>query len=290
MTAPTRPATRRRRRFKLPGPFVIASAAVLIAISLSAVLAPQIAPFEPSALDLRARLQPPAWVAGGSTTHPLGTDATGRDILSRILYGGRVSLSIGLIACILGMLIGTPLGLLSGFTRGTWDQVVMYLVDLQLSMPFLLLAIAVALVLGTSIPVLIGIAALSTWPYYARLVRGTVLSLRNQEFVTSAIALGARSGRVMFRHLLPSLVSPIIVLLTLNLGRIVLLESGLSFLGIGVQPPTPSWGSMIDGGRSYLNTAWWISVMPSIALMALTMAVGTLGDWLRDKADVEIME
>ncbi len=279
-----------RRRFKVPGPFVLISLGAVVLIALSAVLAPILAPFDPSALDLRARLQPPAWLDGGSMRHPLGTDATGRDILSRLLYGGRVSLTIGVAACLLGMLVGTPLGLLSGFARGAWDHVIMYLVDLQLSMPFLLLAIAVSLVLGTTVPVLIWIAALSTWPYYARLVRGAVLSLRDQEFVTSAVALGARPWRVMFRHLLPSLVSPIVVLLTLNLGRIVLLESGLSFLGIGVQPPTPSWGNMIDSGRGYLNTAWWISIMPSLALMVLTMAVGTLGDWLRDKADVEITD
>lgn len=279
-----------RRRFKLPGPLVLVSAMVVFVIVVCSVLAPQLAPFDSSSIDLRARLQPPAWLDGGSVKHPLGTDATGRDILSRILYGGRVSLAIGVTACLLGALLGTPLGLISGFARGGWDQVIMYLVDLQLSMPFLLLAIAVALVLGSSIPVLIGIAALSTWPYYARVVRGAVLSLRDQEFVTSAVALGAGAGRIMFRHLLPSLVSPIVVLLTLNLGRIVLLESGLSFLGIGVRPPTPSWGNMIDDGRSYLNTAWWISVMPSLALMALTMAVGTVGDWLRDKADVATTE
>lgn len=289
MTAAAR-APRIRNRLKLPNPYVLLSLFVILVILTCALLAPVLAPYDASAIDLRSRLKPPAWVEGGSSKHLLGTDATGRDILSRILYGGRVSLAIGLTACLLGALVGTPLGLLSGYARGAWDQVIMYLVDLQLSMPFLLLAIAVSLVLGSTVPVLIGIAALSTWPYYARVVRGAVLSLRDQEFVTSAVALGSRPPRVMFRHLLPSLVSPIIVLLTLNLGRIVLLESGLSFLGIGVRPPTPSWGNMIDDGRSYLNTAWWISIMPSMALMALTMAVGTVGDWLRDKADVATAE
>lgn len=280
----------RKRRRKLPGPFIIISVIVLLIIVGSAVLAPQLAPYDATQIDLRARLRPPAWMDGGDMNHPLGTDATGRDILSRVLYGGRASLAIGVTACLLGMLIGTPLGIISGYARGAWDQVIMYLVDVQLSMPFLLLAIAVALVLGSSVPVLIGIAALSTWPYYARVVRGSVLALRDQEFVTSARALGARPWRIMLRHLLPSLVSPVIVLLTLNLGRIVLLESGLSFLGIGVRPPTPSWGNMIDDGRSYLNTAWWISVIPGVALMALTMAVGTIGDWLRDRADVTTAE
>lgn len=286
----TSSVTTRRRRRKLPGPFIIVSAAILLITILSAIFAPQLAPHDATDINLRARLQPPAWMDGGDMNHPLGTDATGRDILSRLLYGGRASLAIGVTACLLGMLVGTPLGIISGYARGAWDQVIMYLVDVQLSMPFLLLAIAVALVLGSSIPVLIGIAALSTWPYYARVVRGSVLALRDQEFVTSARALGARPFRIMLRHLLPSLVSPVVVLLTLNLGRIILLESGLSFLGIGVRPPTPSWGNMIDDGRSYLNTAWWISVMPGLALMALTMAVGTIGDWLRDRADVTTAE
>lgn len=281
---------RRRRRRKLPGPFIMISGIVLLITMLSALFAPQLAPHDANDINLRARLQAPAWMDGGDMNHPLGTDATGRDILSRLLYGGRASLAIGVTACLLGMLVGTPLGIISGYARGAWDQVIMYLVDVQLSMPFLLLAIAVALVLGSSIPVLIGIAALSTWPYYARVVRGSVLALRDQEFVTSARALGARPFRIMLRHLLPSLVSPVVVLLTLNLGRIILLESGLSFLGIGVRPPTPSWGNMIDDGRSYLNTAWWISVMPGLALMALTMAVGTIGDWLRDRADVTTAE
>lgn len=281
---------RRRRRRKLPGPFIIISGIVLLLTVLSALFAPQLAPHDANDINLRARLQAPAWMDGGDMNHPLGTDATGRDILSRVLYGGRASLAIGVTACLLGMLVGTPLGIISGYARGAWDQVIMYLVDVQLSMPFLLLAIAVALVLGSSIPVMIGIAALSTWPYYARVVRGSVLALRDQEFVTSARALGARPFRIMLRHLLPSLVSPVVVLLTLNLGRIILLESGLSFLGIGVRPPTPSWGNMIDDGRSYLNTAWWISVMPGLALMALTMAVGTIGDWLRDRADVTTAE
>lgn len=271
------------RRLPLP---VLLSLIVLALIVASALFAPLLAPYGPTDINLRARLLPPAWLEGGTSTHLLGTDAAGRDVFSRLLHGGRSSLAVGAAACLLGMLVGTPLGLLSGFFRGPVDQVVMYVVDVQLSMPFILLAIATALVLGVSIPVLIGIAALSTWPYYARVVRGAVLSLREQEFVAGAVALGANRLRIMGRHLLPALVSPVTVLLTLNLGRIVLLESGLSFLGIGIRPPTPSWGNMIDDGRSYLNTAWWISLMPSLALVLLTMAVGTLGDWLRDRSDV----
>src|SRR5699024_10363175 len=240
MNATARPAVvRNKRRLPLP---VLLSIITLVILVGGVLLAPVLAPYGPTEIDLRGRLQPPAWLEGGAGTHPLGTDAAGRDGLSSLLYGRRSSLAIGAVACLLGMLLGTPLGLLSGYFRGPVDQVVMYLVDVQLSMPVVLLPIAVALVLGANVPVLIGIAALSTWPYYARVVRGAVLSLREQEFVTGAVALGADRLRIMSRHLLPALVSPVMVLLTLNLGRIVLLESGLSFLGIGIRPPAPSWG------------------------------------------------
>jgi peptide/nickel transport system permease protein len=168
------------------------------------------------------------------------------------------------------------------------DSLIMYLVDVQLALPFILLAVAVALVLGTSLTVLIGLAALSTWPVYARVVRGIVLSLRSREFVVAARALGATPLHIMWFHLIPNLISSLMVLAMLNVGRIILLESGLSFLGIGVQPPTPSWGNMINEGRQYLSSAWWLSTMPGLALLLLTMAVGTLGDWLRDLMDVSI--
>jgi len=158
----------------------------------------------------------------------------------------------------------------------------------QLSLPFLLLAVAVALVLGTSLSVLIFLAALATWPVYTRVVRGMVLSLREREFVIAARALGATNLHIMIRHLLPNLAAPLLVLATLSIGRIILLESGLSFLGIGVQPPTPSWGNMINEGREYLSTAWWLATMPGVALVVLTMTVGTIGDWLRDLMDITI--
>lgn len=263
------------------------SVVILLLLVMGVLLANVITSYDPSTINLRERLSPPVW-QGGTMDHPLGTDATGRDIFTRILYGGRVSLMVGGVSTLLGLAVGTILGIVAGFIRGWFDQVVMYLVDVQLSLPFLLLAVAVALVLGTSLTVLIFMAALATWPVYTRVVRGAVLSLREREFVTAARAVGATNLHIMWQHLLPNLIAPLLVLATLSIGRIILLESGLSFLGIGVQPPTPSWGNMINEGREYLSTAWWLAAMPGAALMLLTMAVGTLGDWLRDLMDVAI--
>lgn len=260
---------------------------VLILLCLSVIFADALTMHEPTTMNLRDRLAPPGW-QGGTWSFPLGTDATGRDVFTRILYGGRVSLAIGGISTLLGLAFGTLLGIIAGYLRGPVDQIIMYLVDVQLSLPFLLLAVAVALVLGSTLPVLIFMAALATWPVYTRVVRGVVLSLREREFVVAARAIGATDMHIMRQHLFPNLIAPLLVLATLSVGRIILLESGLSFLGIGVTPPTPSWGNMIDEGREYLSTAWWLATMPGIALALLTMAVGTIGDWLRDLMDVSI--
>ena len=263
---------------------------VFIAILLMSVFADMLSQHDPNAIDLRSRLKPPAWMdgAGEDWAHPLGTDRIGRDVMSRTLHGGRVSLAIGIVASVAGLVVGTALGLISGYVRGAFDHLVMYLIDVQLSLPFILLAIALALILGSSLIVLIGIAALSAWPFYARVVRGSVLSLRRREFTIAAQALGASPFHIIVKHLLPNVLSPILVIATLSLARIILLESGLSFLGIGVPPTIPSWGNMIDEGRGNLNNAAWITLTPSVFLMLLTMAVGTLGDWLRDITDVTI--
>lgn len=261
------------------------SVVALVVCVLFVLLADVIAPYDPTAIHLRSRLLPPL-----ANTQPdsflLGTDATGRDLFSRILYGGRISLAVAAISTTLGLVLGTLLGLLSGYLRGHFDTVLMYLVDVQLSLPFVLLAVAVALVFGTSPVVLIGLAALSTWPVYARVVRGAVLSLREREFIIAAQALGADRAHIMLSHLLPNLVAPLLVLATLSVGRVILLESSLSFLGIGIQPPTPSWGGMINEGRDYLSSAWWIATVPGLVLVVVTMAIGTIGDWLSDLVDV----
>jgi peptide/nickel transport system permease protein len=265
-------------------PTVVISLIVLLVMVAAALLADLIAPNQPGAINLRFRLVEPFV----NPSFPFGTDATGRDIFSRVVHGGRVSLLVSAVATVTGLALGTALGLVSGFARGRVDNFIMYLVDVQLALPFLLLAVAVSLVLGTSLTVLIGLAALSTFPVYARFVRGIVLSLRSREFVVAAQAVGATPLHIMWFHLVPNLVSALMVLAMLNVGRIILLESGLSFLGIGIQPPTPSWGNMINEGREYLSSAWWLSTLPGMALLLVTMAVGTLGDWLRDLMDVSI--
>jgi peptide/nickel transport system permease protein len=280
-TAAARAQVRRPRRLNVA---VLLSAAVLIVMTAAVLLADVLTPHRPETINLRARLAPPLTL----TEHPLGTDATGRDVLTRILHGGRVSLLVGVVSTLIGLALGTLLGIISGYFRGWLDELIMYLVDVQLALPFVLLAVAVALVLGRSLPVLIGLAALSTWSLYARVIRGEVLSLREREFIVAARSLGAQDAYIMLRHMLPNLAGPLLVLGTLSVGRIILLESGLSFLGIGIQPPTPSWGGMINDGRDYLSSAWWLATLPGVALMLLVLAVGTLGDWLRDRLDVAV--
>lgn len=273
-------------RKRIPA-YIVLSAVLLSGLVVAILGAEIIAPYEPNAMALANRLDPPLGLPGSTPAHLLGTDATGRDILSRILYGGQISLQVGVIATALGALIGTTVGIVSGYFRGWLDATAMFLVDVQLSLPFLLLAIAVALVLGTSLSVLIGIAAFATWPAYTRVMRGVVLSLRQREYVVAARSLGAGNIHIMLRHILPGLAAPLLVLVTLNIGRLILLESSLSFLGIGIPPTTPSWGNMINEGREYLSTAWWISVMPGLALLMVTMTIGIIGDWLRDVLDVQ---
>lgn len=275
------PSPRWLRKLNPPVLIALASLAVLVAAVL---LAEVIAPGDPTAQSLRDRLMPPF----SNPEHPLGTDGTGRDMLIRLLHGGRTSLFIGISATLLGTAMGVMLGLFAGYLRGWFDEIVGYLSEVQLSLPFILLAVAVALVLGRSLAVLIGLAALSTWPIQARVVRAEILSLREREFVVAARALGASDGRIIVNHLLLNVTAPILVLATINIGRIILLESGLSFLSIGILPPTPSWGNMISDGREVLPIAWWISTLPALVLMLLTLAIGTIGDWLRDVLDVTV--
>ncbi len=276
--------TRLRRHLRAE---IVLSLLLIVLLTSASLGAAWLSPRQPDTISLRSRLEPPVGF-GGTWEYPLGTDARGRDILARLLYGGQVSILIGAASSLVGLALGVALGVIAGFQRGWLDQIIMYLVDVQLSLPFVLLAIAVALVLGTSVPVLVGLAALSTWPLVARVVRGLVLTLRERDYVMAARAGGAGGWHIIRAHLLPNLVAPLLVLGALSVGRVILLESGLSFLGIGVRPPTPSWGNMIDEGRGYLATAWWISTIPGLALALLTIAVGTLGDWLRDVMDVRV--
>jgi peptide/nickel transport system permease protein len=275
------PAVGRRRLGRVPLPLVVASLPIAAA-AVCAVLAPQIAPYPPTRGDLSARLRPPAWIAGGSTVHLLGTDHLGRDILSRIVYGARVSLLVGVVSSLIGGTAGLALGMLGGYVRGRTDSVVAKLIDVQLAFPFLLFAITVIAVLGPSLRNLLIILALSGWVTYARVVRGQTLSLRETEFVQSARSLGCPGWWILGRHVLPNVVSYALVIMTAEVGRLIVLESTLSFLGLGVPPPTPSWGMSLADGKEYLITGWWLAAFPGLAIMLVVLSMNILGDGVRD--------
>jgi peptide/nickel transport system permease protein len=258
---------------------------VLLCMGGAALLAPQIAPWDPARQMLLKRLRPPMWEARGLREHPLGTDHLGRDILSRILYGGRISLGVGLSAVTLSCLIGVTLGLLAGFHGGRTDALIMRVVDVFLAIPYILLAMGVVFALGPSLLNVILVMAVTRWVQFARIVRADVLSIREREFVSGARARGNRSTRLLLRHVLPNALTPIIVVATLELAFMIIYESALSFLGLGVQPPTPTWGWMLSDGRNYVATAWWLATFPGLAIMLTVLAVNLLGDWLRDTLD-----
>jgi len=275
-------ATPARRRVSFRAVFGIS---VLLLMGGAALAAPQIAPWDPGRQMLIKRLRPPAWQARGLREHPLGTDHLGRDILSRILYGGRISLGVGLSAVTLSGLIGVTLGLLAGFHGGRTDAFIMRVVDVFLAIPYILLAMGVVFALGPSLLNVILVMAVTRWVQFARIVRADVLSIREREFVSGARARGNRSVRLLLRHVLPNALTPIIVVATLELAFMIIYESALSFLGLGVQPPTPTWGWMLSDGRNYVATAWWLATFPGLAIMLTVLAVNLLGDWLRDTLD-----
>ena len=262
---------------------------IILAVVALALLAESLAPRSPVALQIALRLKPPGFVDPRSGQKIwLGIDHLGRDILSRIIYGSRVSLMVSLPAVAMSAAIGLTLGLLAGFYRGWFDGVVMRLVDLQLAFPFILLALSIVALLGPSLRNIIIVFAITTWPVYARTTRGSVLSLREREFVQAARSVGAGDRRILWRHVLPNIVSPVLVLASFEVARMIILESALGFLGLGVQPPTPTWGNMLADGRDYIRDAWWIATFPGLAIMITAAGVNFLGDGLRDMLDPTI--
>jgi peptide/nickel transport system permease protein len=255
---------------------------------IPAALAPQVAPYDPLKGSLSKRLKPPAWEDGGSLAHPLGTDKLGRDILSRIIHGARVSLAVSLVAIFVGGAIGTSLGLISGYFGGRTDAFLMRLVDISLSLPTILLALVLVAAVGPSFGTVITVLVVLLWARYARLVRGETLSIKERDFVARARVAGASHARIMTRYIFPNVVNSLIVLATLNVGYVILLESALSFLGAGLPRPTPAWGLMVADGRELIVTAWWVSMFPGLAIMLTVLALNLLGDWLRDHLDPKL--
>jgi peptide/nickel transport system permease protein len=258
---------------------------VVVIFVLAAVLAVVAAPAPYDQQNLPERILPPAWIDRGSVEHPLGTDQLGRDLLSRIMYGARISLLVSSISAGVACIVGTVLGLWSGYFGGLVDAVVMRLADAQLSFPYLLLAVAIMSIGERGLLKLIIVLSLGGWVTYARTVRASVLVLKQMEFVEAARTLGATTTRILFLHILPNLAGSIIVVGTFQFAQMILTESSLGFLGLGVQPPTPSWGGMLSQGRSYFSTAWWLVIFPGVTIMLAVLGTNLLGDGLRDALD-----
>ena len=272
------------------GRWPILSGVILGALVTVAVLAPLVSPHDPYANSLRARNTPPVWTEGGSADYILGADVIGRDLLSRLIYGARISLMVMAIALVTGTIIGTALGLIAGYFGGLVDEVIMRLVDVFLGLPFVLVAMAVAVVMGASITTMIVMLVLLTWSGFVRNVRGEVLTLRERDYVALARVAGASLPRILVMHILPGVINTVLVIATLRSGQLILAEAFLSFVGAGIPPPTPTWGAMIADGRNYLRDAWWISFFPGLAIFFTVMALNFMGDWLRDKLDPRLRQ
>ncbi|WP_082053657.1 ABC transporter permease [Gordoniibacillus kamchatkensis] len=274
----------KRLRGRMKYALVWFSAAVLALFVLLAVIAPLIVPHDPNAQNLLTRLKPPVWLHGAKAGFLLGTDNLGRDIFSRIVYGSRVSMTVGILAVCLSGAIGTLIGLLSGFYNAV-DQVMMRIADIQLAFPTILLALAIVAVVGGGMNNLILVLGVTGWVPYARVVRSEVMSIRTSDFVVAAQTIGVTETRLLFRHILPNIVAPIITIATFQVASAIIAESSLSFLGLGVPVNVPSWGNMLSEGQLYLGTAWWISVFPGICIMLVVLAINILGDAVRDYMD-----
>jgi peptide/nickel transport system permease protein len=255
---------------------------ILLLIVLAAVFAPLITPQAPEDTSLQLRLKPPFWSDESVSPYFLGTDQLGRDIWTRIVYGARISLAIGLLAMLVAGPIGVFFGLISGHRGGIVDATVMRIADAQLSIPSILLAVAIIAVLGRSLLILIVVLGITKWVEYARISRADVLKLKETDFVLASTVVGAKNNRLLFHHILPNVMTPIIVLASFSVAEMILAEATLSFLGLGVPPPTPSWGSMISDGRDYLSNAWWVSTWPGIAVLITVLAINFVGDWLTE--------
>ena len=256
----------------------------------AAVFAPILAPYSPTKQTLRDKLLPPAWQEGGTTEHLLGTDILGRDILSRLIHGARVSLIVATTALLSGGLIGGVLGVISGYVGGKVDTMIMRAVDATLAFPTILFALLLAVTMGQGLRT-VGLAVtLILWARFARVTRGEVLSLKTSDYISLALIHGCSSFRIMAIHIMPNVFNTFMVMLTLHVGLVILTEASLSFLGAGIPPPTPSWGQMVADGRAKVATAWWISIIPGVAITMVVIAFNLFGDWLRDRLDPKLRQ
>src|SRR5713226_3480867 len=273
------------------GDFPVIPALILLGIAFVAIFADLLAPHNPEIGSLTARFRPPVWQTGGSGQYLLGTDQLGRDVLSRLIFGARVSMVVGFTAVFFAGAVGTTLGIISGYLGGWVDQVIMRLVDTWLALPALMFAIFLAAIVGPSMWNIVIILGITYWTRYARVIRGEVLSLKEREFVRLAIVAGCSKWTIMYRHILPNVVNSAIVIGTLMLGVVIITEASLSFLGVGVPPPEPAWGLMLsDGKQSLMVGRWWLSVLPGCCIMLMVLSANLLGDWLRVKLDPQLRQ
>jgi peptide/nickel transport system permease protein len=279
------PAVVARRR-GLP----VVSLAIIALFVLVALLAPLLSPSDPYEQSLRLRFRPPVWEERGAWAHPLGTDRLGRDLLARIVWGSRVSLAVGALAVLLAGTLGAGVGLVSGYYGGRVDATLMRVTDATLSFPVILLALILAVTVGPSFTNVVIAIAVILWARYARVVRGQVLALMTLDFIAQARIAGAGAWRIITRHLVPNTLNTLVVLVTLQIGYVIIVEASLSFLGAGIPPPTPAWGSMIAEGRDFVTSAWWVSFFPGLAILLVVLAFNLLGDWLRDTLDPRLRQ
>lgn len=259
---------------------------IVLIVILTAIFAPYLAPHDPTVMDARNTLAPPFWMENGTTHHILGTDNLGRDLLSRIIYGTQISLLVSVTSVLIAGVIGIFLGVICGFYGGKWfDHVIMRVVDAKMAIPAILLMLVIIGVFGTSVTTLILVLGFTEWTAYTRLVRGEVLRIKQLDYVKAARSIGTKDRTIMFKHILPNIISICIVISTLTIGGNIVLEASLSFLGLGVQPPIVSWGYMLNEGRDHIATSWWISTFPGIAISLTVLGIIFLGDWLRDVFD-----
>ena len=262
--------------------------AIFTLLIVAAIFAPWLARHDPTVQNLSMASLPPFWLHGAQAGYPLGTDELGRDILSRIIFGARLSAFVGFSVVIIGSIIGVTLGLVAGYVGGIVDDVIMRIADVQLAFPYVLLAIAVIGVVGANLYTIIAVIGVTSWVQYVRIVRAEVISLREREFVQAAKAVGCGPLRIIFQHVLPNVTSSVMVIATFEFARAIIFEAALSFLGLGMPPQVPSWGNMLAEGRQYLDTAWWMGTFPGLAIMITVMGVNVLGDGLRDAFDPQL--